>query len=186
MSVPPLAFHQIPSESLWPVLGPTETAMVARLPIRGLFSSSHVSSRCPTPQVVHPPFFNIPLDLPTSRTAPLLRDRFQSQALLLALTDGLGAAPLIKRSLSLAAQTGWFVISNKIRIATRAYTEATRLFTNHPRPLRGLPSFERRGMNSLQQLSSISKLLASGNHQKSDVYATTPTHFATCRIVLHH
>src|SRR5215467_13406179 len=41
-------------------------------------------------------------------------------------------------------------------------TEATRLFTNHPRPLRGLPSFERRGMNSLQQLSSISKLLASG------------------------
>src|SRR5215472_4290231 len=48
-------------------------------------------------------------------------------------------------------------------------SEATRLFTNHPRPLRGLPSFERRGMNSLQQLSSISKLLASGNHQKSDV-----------------
>src|SRR5262249_46133732 len=96
------------------------------------------------------------------------------------------AALLIKRSRSLAAQTGWFVISNKIRIATRAYTEATRLFTNHPRPLRGLPSFERRGMNSLQQLSSISKLLASGNHQKSDVYATTPTHFATCRIVLHH
>jgi len=26
-------------------------------------------------------------------------------------------------------------------------------------------------MNSLQQLSSISKLLSSGNHQKSDVYA---------------
>jgi len=26
-------------------------------------------------------------------------------------------------------------------------------------------------MNSLQQLSSISKLLASGNYQKSDVYA---------------
>src|SRR5215831_2516241 len=64
------------------------------------------------------------------------------------------AAPLIKRSRSLAAQTGWFVISNKIRIATRAYTEATRLFTNHPRPLRGLPSFERRGIDSLQQLSS--------------------------------
>src|SRR5215469_17656520 len=81
------------------------------------------------------------------------------------------AAPLIKRPRSLAAQTGWFVISNKIRIATRAYKEATRLFTNHPRPLRGLPSFERRGMNSLQQRSSISKLLASGNHQKSDVYA---------------
>jgi hypothetical protein len=41
------------------------------------------------------------------------------------------AAPLIKRSRSLAAQTGWFVISNKIRIATRAYKEATRPFTNH-------------------------------------------------------
>jgi len=26
-------------------------------------------------------------------------------------------------------------------------------------------------MNSLRQLSSISKLLGSGNHQKSDVYA---------------
>ena len=35
------------------------------------------------------------------------------------------AAPLIRRSRSLAAQTGWFVISNKIRIATRAYKEAT-------------------------------------------------------------
>src|SRR5215471_14221201 len=81
-----------------------------------------------------------------------------------------GGCAINKRSRSLSAQTGWFVISNKIRIATRAYTEATRLFTNHPRPLRGLPSFERRGMHSLQQLSSISKLLASGNHQKSDVY----------------
>src|SRR5215468_5456347 len=78
------------------------------------------------------------------------------------------AAPLVKRSRSLAAQTGWFVISNKIRIATRAYKEATRLFTNHPRPLRGLPSFERRGMNSLQQMSSISKLLASRKHQNSN------------------
>ena|SRR5215467_10810568 len=87
------------------------------------------------------------------------------------LFQGGVAAPLIKRSRSLAAQTGWFVISNKIRIATRTYTEATRLFTNHPRPLRGLSPFERRGMNSLQQLSSISKLLASANHQKSDVYA---------------
>src|SRR5215475_3955261 len=29
------------------------------------------------------------------------------------------AAPLIRRSRSLAAQTGWFVISNKIRIATQ-------------------------------------------------------------------
>src|SRR5215471_13958524 len=57
------------------------------------------------------------------------------------------AATLIKRSRSLAAQTEWLVISNKIRIATRAYKEATRLFTNHPRPLRGLPSFERRGMD---------------------------------------
>src|SRR5215475_9926510 len=94
------------------------------------------------------------------------------------------AAPLIKRSRSLAAQTGWFVISNKIRIATRPYTEATRLFTNHPRPLRGLPSFERRGMNSLQQLSSISKLLASRNHQNSDVYAHYIPSFRTCRTVL--
>src|SRR5215471_4165178 len=92
MSAPPLAVHQIPSESLSPVLGPTETAMVARSPICGLFSSSPLSSRCPTPPVVHPPFFNIPLDLPTSRTAALLRVRFQSQALLLALTGGLGAA----------------------------------------------------------------------------------------------
>src|SRR5215475_13108151 len=125
MSAPPLAVHQIPSESLSPVLGPTETAMVARSPIRGLFSSSRLSSRCPTPRVVHSPFFNIPLDLPASRTAALLSDRFSSQALLLALTDGLGAAPLIRRSRSLAAQTGWFVISNKIR-------SATRLFTNHP------------------------------------------------------
>ena len=38
-------------------------------------------------------------------------------------------------------------------------------------------------MNSLQQLSSISKLLASRNHQNSDVYAPTSTHFATCRTV---
>src|SRR5215471_16140095 len=51
-------------------------------------------------------------------------------------------------------------------------TEASRLFTNHPRPLRGLPSFERRGMSSPQQLSSISKLLAPGNHQISDVYVS--------------
>src|SRR5215468_9339651 len=42
------------------------------------------------------------------------------------------AAPLIKRSRSLPAQTGWLVISNKIRIAKRAYREATRPFTNHP------------------------------------------------------
>src|SRR5215468_3587735 len=42
------------------------------------------------------------------------------------------AAPLIKRSRSLPAQTGWLVISNKIRIATRAYKVATRPFTNHP------------------------------------------------------
>src|SRR5215471_1763093 len=73
---------------------------------------------------------------------------------------------------------------NKDRYA--ACTEATRLFTNHPRSLRGLLSFERRGMNSLQQRSSISKLLASGNNQKSDVYANynlnshprTQAHFA--------
>jgi hypothetical protein len=32
-------------------------------------------------------------------------------------------------------------------------------------------------MSSLQQLSSISKLLASSNHQKSDVYA----HHMNCR-----
>src|SRR5215475_2113636 len=35
------------------------------------------------------------------------------------------AAPLVKRSRSSAAQTGWLVISNKIRSATRS-------FTNHP------------------------------------------------------
>src|SRR5215475_10663348 len=35
-------------------------------------------------------------------------------------------------------------------------------------------------MNSLQQLSSISKLLALGNHRKSDVYAHYVTHFAIC------
>ena len=57
----------------------------------------------------------------------------------------------INKKIPFAAQTGWFVISNKIRIATRAYKEATRLFTNDPGPLCGLPSFERRGMNSLQQ-----------------------------------
>src|SRR5215469_2107345 len=33
---------------------------------------------------------------------------------------------------SLAAQTGGLVISNKIRIAARAYKVATRPFTNHP------------------------------------------------------
>src|SRR5215470_4941972 len=42
------------------------------------------------------------------------------------------AAPLIKGSRSSAAQTGWLVISNKIRIAARAYKEAARPFTNHP------------------------------------------------------
>src|SRR5215468_1389722 len=42
------------------------------------------------------------------------------------------AAPLIKRSRSLAAQTGWLVISNKIRTASRAYEEAARPFINHP------------------------------------------------------
>jgi hypothetical protein len=46
--------------------------------------------------------------------------------------QGGAAAPLIKRSRSLAAQTGWLLISNKIAIATRAYKEALRLFTNHP------------------------------------------------------
>src|SRR5215470_15928570 len=61
------------------------------------------------------------------------------------------------------------------------YMEATRPFTNHPvcaAEERDLlieaqpPLLEkRRGMNSLQHLSSISKLLGSGNHQKSDVYA---------------
>ena len=35
---------------------------------------------------------------------------------------------------------------------------------------RSHPSLKTEGMNSLQQLSSISKLLGSGNHQKSDVY----------------
>jgi len=40
--------------------------------------------------------------------------------------EGGVAAPLIKRSRSLAAQTGWLVISNKNN------KEATRLFTNHP------------------------------------------------------
>src|SRR5215475_7641919 len=64
-----------------------------------------------------------------------------------------------------------FVISNKIRIATRAYREAPRLFTNHPGRCAATPPLKRRGMNSLQQLSSISKLLASRNHQKSEVYA---------------
>src|SRR5215472_13150387 len=43
-----------------------------------------------------------------------------------------GGCASIRRSRSLAAQTGWLVISNKMRIATRAYKEATRPFTNHP------------------------------------------------------
>jgi hypothetical protein len=37
-----------------------------------------------------------------------------------------------KKIRSLAAQTGWLVISNKIRIAARANKEATRPITNHP------------------------------------------------------
>src|SRR5215475_4872083 len=43
-----------------------------------------------------------------------------------------GGCASVKRSRSSAAQTGGLVISNKIRIATRAYKEATRPFTNHP------------------------------------------------------
>src|SRR5262245_59950693 len=43
-----------------------------------------------------------------------------------------GGCAINKRSRSLEAQTGWLVISNKIRIATRAYKESTRPFTNHP------------------------------------------------------
>ena len=43
------------------------------------------------------------------------------------------AASSIRRSRSLAAQTGWLVITdkNKVRFAT-IYKEATRPFTNHP------------------------------------------------------
>src|SRR5215475_669005 len=66
------------------------------------------------------------------------------------LFQGGVAAPLIKRSRSLAAQTGWLVISNRIRIATRAYREATRLFTNHPGRCAATPPLKRRGMNSVQ------------------------------------
>ena len=43
------------------------------------------------------------------------------------------AAPLIKRSRSSAAQTGWFVNSNKNKVRyADIYKEATRPFTNHP------------------------------------------------------
>ena len=43
------------------------------------------------------------------------------------------AAPLIKRSRSLAAQTGWLVDSNKNKVRyADIYTEATRPFINHP------------------------------------------------------
>src|SRR5215471_17093339 len=52
---------------------------------------------------------------------------------------------------------------NKGRYAGNIRTLRDFLLTT--RPLRGLPSFERRGMSSLQQLSSISKLPVSGNHQ---------------------
>src|SRR5215467_4354225 len=89
------------------------------------------------------------------------------------------AAPLIKRSRSLAAQTGWFVNSNKMRCATRISIRRLRdpLLTTPSAPLRNgtfllrrsPPSLKRRGMGSLQQLSSISKVLASRNHEKSDV-----------------
>src|SRR5215468_8398893 len=75
------------------------------------------------------------------------------------------AAPLIRRSRSLAAQTGWFVISNKIRIAARAYKEATRLFTNHPGRCAATPPLKG------GECHRFSKLLASHNHQNSDVYA---------------
>src|SRR5262249_695002 len=43
-----------------------------------------------------------------------------------------GGCASTRRSRSLAAQTGWLVISNKIRCAARACKEATRPFTNHP------------------------------------------------------
>src|SRR5215468_10579996 len=43
------------------------------------------------------------------------------------------AAPLVKRSRSLAAQTGWLVSSNKNKVRyADIYKEATRPFTNHP------------------------------------------------------
>src|SRR5262245_23682426 len=91
------------------------------------------------------------------------------------------AAPLIKRSRSSAAQTGWLVNSNKNKVRyADIYKEATRPFSNHPdcaaeeRDLfiEAQPPSLKRGMSSLQQLSSISKLLALGTHQKSDVYVT--------------
>jgi len=43
------------------------------------------------------------------------------------------AAPLIKKIRSLAAQTGWFVNSNKNKVRyADIYKEAARPFTNHP------------------------------------------------------
>src|SRR5215813_3079882 len=69
---------------------------------------------------------------------------------------------------------------NVVRYAD-IYMEATRPFTNHPvcaaeerdLLLEAQPPLlkKRRGMSSLQQLSSISKLLALRNHRKSEVYA---------------
>src|SRR5215469_2384960 len=75
------------------------------------------------------------------------------------------AAPLIKRSRSLAAQTGWLVISNKIRIATRISIWRLRdlLLTTPSAPLRnGIfyqwrshPSLKTEGNGTLSQLTSF-------------------------------
>src|SRR5215475_3407603 len=107
------------------------------------------------------------------------------------------AAPLIKRSRSLAAQTGWLVNSNKNKVRyADIYKEATRPFTNHPvcAAEEGNPFIEAQppllenggewGMSSLQQVSPISKLPGSGNHQKADVYAHHNHSIPTCRTVL--
>src|SRR5215813_9432509 len=62
------------------------------------------------------------------------------------------AAPLIKRSRSLAAQTGWLVNSNKIRCATRIFIRRLRdlLLTTPSAPLRNGTFLLRRSHPSLK------------------------------------
>src|SRR5215475_6532868 len=88
------------------------------------------------------------------------------------------AAPSIRRSRSLAAQTGWFVISNKIRVATRAYKEATRLFTNHPGRCAATPPLKG------GECHRFRNCLPHAITRTQTFMRTTSTHFATCRTVL--
>src|SRR5215467_5944761 len=104
------------------------------------------------------------------------------------------AAPLIKRSRSLAAQTGWFVNSNKNKVRyADIHKEATRPFTNHPvcaaeeRDLllrRSHPSLKTEG-NELASTAVIDfEIACLRQAPEIRVSRTTSTHFATCGTVL--